>query len=95
MAAQTEEEKEVAVTKLYVMLQQRIMWARNIISEAPDGLSEILDINMPDFLRHLANIILRKDKQQSDHVGFWEIRLFSATPMEHEILPFESLCQIE
>lgn len=68
MAAQSEEEKEESVSKLYVMLQQRSMWSSRLPNGGIDSLAEILDINMPEFLKFLANIILRKDKQSSDQV---------------------------
>ena len=68
MTAQSEVEKEEAVTKLYVMLQQRIMWSRSPSSEVSDSLAEVLEINMPEFIKHLANTILRRDKQRSEQV---------------------------
>ena len=68
MAASTDQEREEAMAKLYVMMQQRMMWSKRLPHGGADSLTEILEINIPEFLKFLANIILRRDKQSSEQV---------------------------
>lgn len=69
MRATTDQDREEAMAKLYVMMQQRMMWSKRLPHGGADSLAEILDINIPEFLKYLANIILRKDKQSSEQVS--------------------------
>lgn len=68
MQSQTDSAREEAMVKLYVMLQQGMMLSRRVPQGGNDALAEILDISMPELLKFLANIILRKDKQCSEQV---------------------------
>jgi hypothetical protein len=69
MRGSSEMEREQAVMKLYVMLLQSSGWSNRKGGENSDGLSSIVDIKFPDFLKHIANIVLRKDRHHSDHVS--------------------------
>ena len=70
MTASTDQDREEAVTKLFVMMKQGMMWSKRLAHGGADSLAEILDINIPEFLKYLANLILRKDKQSSEQVRF-------------------------
>jgi len=69
MRGSSELEKEHAVMKLYVTLLQSSGRSNGKGGGDSDGLSSIVDINFPDFLKHIANIVLRKDRHHSDHVS--------------------------
>lgn len=66
MTAKTEVEREEAVAKLYVLLQQRTMWLSRLPNAGTDGLAGILNIDMPELIKFMANMILRTDKPCSD-----------------------------
>ena len=70
MTAATDQDREEAVAKLYVMMQQRMMWSKRLAHGGADSLAEILEINIPEFLKYLANLILRRDKQKTEQVRF-------------------------
>ncbi len=66
----SELEREQAVMKLYVMLLQNSGWSNIGKGEVGgDGLSSILEVDLPGLLKEIANIVLRKDKHHSEHVS--------------------------